>query len=193
MLGKGLESLIPPHQNKFGTGQASDQNPVTQQAGNGAGKNGAQLPQNNPATQNTDGASDNFVAEPQANTPVYSETPMQQPQPTQTQPVQPKKPLNSQPEPIQHSFNQPQPLQQKKSRSPETIGSVFHIEIEKIKPNPQQPRRQFNEDGLKDLASSIREFGILQPIVVSKIEIETPEGAAVEYQLIAGERRWLAS
>ena len=41
MLGKGLESLIPPHQNKFGTGQASDQNPVTQQAGNGAGKFGA--------------------------------------------------------------------------------------------------------------------------------------------------------
>lgn len=70
---------------------------------------------------------------------------------------------------------------------------IFHIEVDKIKPNPYQPRRDFNEDGLKELAASIQEFGILQPLVVSKIEKETPTGADVEYQLIAGERRFLAA
>lgn len=70
---------------------------------------------------------------------------------------------------------------------------IFHIEVEKIKPNPLQPRRDFNPESLKELADSIREFGILQPLVVSKIEKETPTGADVEYQLIAGERRLMAS
>ena len=70
---------------------------------------------------------------------------------------------------------------------------VFHIEVEKITPNPNQPRRDFNETAIRDLANSIREFGILQPIVVSKIGKETPDGIEVEYQLIAGERRLLAA
>jgi ParB family chromosome partitioning protein len=70
---------------------------------------------------------------------------------------------------------------------------VFHIEVDKITPNPSQPRRDFNEAAIRDLANSIREFGILQPIVVSKIGKETPDGMDVEYQLIAGERRLLAS
>lgn len=90
---------------------------------------------------------------------------------------------------VQHQ----QPQTQKKTRRPESTESVFHIEVEKIKPNPHQPRRQFDEETLKELAASIREFGILQPLVVSKIEKETTEGTDVEYQLIAGERRWLAS
>lgn len=71
--------------------------------------------------------------------------------------------------------------------------SVFMIEVEKIHPNPYQPRKDFNEDELKDLAASIRQFGILQPILVSKIEKDTPTGRDVEYELIAGERRWLAA
>ena len=71
--------------------------------------------------------------------------------------------------------------------------AIFHIEIEKIKPNPFQPRKHFEEEALKELASSIREFGILQPLVVSKIEKETETGTNVEYQLIAGERRLQAS
>ena len=71
--------------------------------------------------------------------------------------------------------------------------AIFHIEVEKIKPNPHQPRRDFDEEGLKELAASIREFGILQPLVVSKIEKETDFGADVEYQLIAGERRLMAA
>lgn len=70
---------------------------------------------------------------------------------------------------------------------------IFHVEIEKIKPNPHQPRRDFDEESLKELAVSIREFGILQPLVVSKIEKETDFGADVEYVLIAGERRLRAA
>lgn len=60
-------------------------------------------------------------------------------------------------------------------------GPVFLIEVDKIKPNPFQPRRIFNEDNLKELAGSIREFGILQPIVVTKLEKEGEGGTQVEY------------
>ena len=76
---------------------------------------------------------------------------------------------------------------------PRRDDSVFWIEIDKIDPNPYQPRREFVESALKDLANSIREHGILQPILVTKREIETPGGLAVRYQLIAGERRWRAA
>lgn len=72
-------------------------------------------------------------------------------------------------------------------------GPVFLIEVDKISPNPQQPRRDFDEIALQELASSIREFGVLQPIVVTKSEKETEFGTQIEYQLIAGERRWRAS
>jgi ParB family chromosome partitioning protein len=70
---------------------------------------------------------------------------------------------------------------------------VFHIEVEKIRPNPGQPRREFNEDAIREMANSIREFGILQPIVVSRVEQETQAGIDVSYQLIAGERRLRAA
>jgi ParB family chromosome partitioning protein len=72
-------------------------------------------------------------------------------------------------------------------------GSIYQIEVEKIEPNPDQPRRHFNEVALHDLARSIREFGFLQPLVVTKVERETHNGIDVEYQLIAGERRLLAA
>jgi len=71
--------------------------------------------------------------------------------------------------------------------------SVFWIEIEKIEPNPYQPRREFDNAALKDLAGSIREHGVLQPILVTKREIETSTGLEVRYQLIAGERRLRAA
>ncbi len=77
--------------------------------------------------------------------------------------------------------------------NPPIQGPVFLIEIDKISPNPQQPRRNFDPELLKDLANSIREFGILQPITVTKIEKEGELGTEVSYQLIAGERRWQAS
>ncbi len=66
---------------------------------------------------------------------------------------------------------------------------IFYIEIDKIKSNPYQPRKNFDHDGLQSLAESIREHGVLQPILVSRIE----KDAGVEYQLVAGERRLLAS
>lgn len=81
----------------------------------------------------------------------------------------------------------------KKFEEPKISESVFHIEVAKIKPNPDQPRRNFDEASIRELASSIREFGILQPIVVTKVLKEVPGGTDVEYILVAGERRWLAS
>lgn len=77
--------------------------------------------------------------------------------------------------------------------TPRRSDSIFWIEIEKIEPNPYQPRREFSESALSDLARSIREHGILQPVLVTKREIETPSGLDVRYQLIAGERRLRAA
>jgi len=70
---------------------------------------------------------------------------------------------------------------------------IFHIEVDKIKPNPYQPRKNFEPEALNELASSIREYGILHPLVVTKIETASPHGTDVEYQLISGERRLMAS
>ena len=66
---------------------------------------------------------------------------------------------------------------------------VFYIEIEKVKSNPYQPRKNFDQNALKSLADSVKEHGILQPLLVSRIE----KDSGVEYQLVAGERRLLAS
>lgn len=72
--------------------------------------------------------------------------------------------------------------------------SIFMIEVDKIKANPYQPRQEFNADRLRDLADSIRQYGVLQPLVVTRKEVERPEGGlSTEYELIAGERRWRAS
>lgn len=72
--------------------------------------------------------------------------------------------------------------------------SIFWIDIDKIKPNPFQPRRDFDEARLKDLSESIRMYGILQPLTVTRKEFEKPDGGlGVEYELIAGERRLRAS
>lgn len=71
--------------------------------------------------------------------------------------------------------------------------SVFLIDTDQIKPNPYQPRREFNEEELKNLADSISVHGVLQPIIINKVEREVPSGRAVEYELIAGERRLRAA
>ena len=72
--------------------------------------------------------------------------------------------------------------------------SIFWVDVDKIKPNPYQPRREFDEARLRDLSDSIRQYGVLQPLTVSRIEVETPDGGLVtEYELIAGERRLRAS
>lgn len=72
--------------------------------------------------------------------------------------------------------------------------AIFWIEVDKIKPNPFQPRREFDEAKLKDLSESIRMYGILQPLVVTRREIQKEDGGLVtEYELISGERRLRAS
>lgn len=72
--------------------------------------------------------------------------------------------------------------------------SIFWIDVEKVKPNPYQPRREFDEARLKDLAESIRQYGVLQPIVVTRREVVKEDGGLVaEYELIAGERRLRAA
>ncbi|MFA5736860.1 MAG: ParB/RepB/Spo0J family partition protein [Candidatus Paceibacterota bacterium] len=71
---------------------------------------------------------------------------------------------------------------------------IFLIEVEKIRPNPFQPRQEFNNERLRDLADSIRQYGVLQPLVVTRKEVEREDGSLFsEYELIAGERRWRAS
>jgi len=144
MLGKGLESLIPP------------------QKGNQPNGNGP-----------TNGA---------------NHAPAQQPVPQQPQP-QPEQRFE-QPRPQPQPKPQPQPAPKKDDFAQE---SVFHLEIEKVIPNPGQPRRNFNQEALTELANSIREFGFIQPLVVTKVEKETPTGVDVEYQIIAGERRYMAA
>lgn len=62
---------------------------------------------------------------------------------------------------------------------------ILEIDVEKIKPNSRQPRKEFNETVLNELASSIKEYGIIQPLVVQK--------RGDEYELIVGERRLRAS
>lgn len=72
--------------------------------------------------------------------------------------------------------------------------SIFWIELEKIVPNPYQPRREFDQAALRDLAESIRMYGLLQPLVVTRKEVIKEDGGlAVEYELISGERRLRAS
>ncbi len=72
--------------------------------------------------------------------------------------------------------------------------SIFWIETDKIHPNPYQPRREFDEGALRDLSESIRMYGLLQPLVVTRTEIQKEDGGmAVEYELISGERRLRAS
>jgi len=64
-------------------------------------------------------------------------------------------------------------------------GGVRNIDVDRITPNPEQPRLVFDEISLEELAASIREHGVLQPILVRP--------AGEDYEIIAGERRWRAS
>ena len=66
-----------------------------------------------------------------------------------------------------------------------TLG-IRHVPVDRIEPNPENPRLVFEESALEELAASIREHGVLQPILVR------PRGRD-DYQLVAGERRWRAA
>jgi ParB family chromosome partitioning protein len=67
--------------------------------------------------------------------------------------------------------------------------ALREVPIGSIKPNPRQPRVNFDEDTMSSLASSIKELGILQPVLVRQVGSE----AADDFELIAGERRWRAA
>lgn len=72
--------------------------------------------------------------------------------------------------------------------------AIFWVEVERIKPNPFQPRKEFDEGKLAELAKSIRQYGVIQPLTVTRKEVEKDDGGlAAEYELIAGERRLRAA
>jgi ParB family transcriptional regulator, chromosome partitioning protein len=73
-----------------------------------------------------------------------------------------------------------------KTVSPSGGGGVQQVDVDAIKMNPRQPRVHFNQEELNELAASIREHGVIQPLIVS------PNGDGT-FILIAGERRWHAS
>src|SRR5690554_7155608 len=66
------------------------------------------------------------------------------------------------------------------------VGNIVELELDSIEVNPFQPRTSFNEESLRELASSIKELGVIQPITVRKLEFN-------KYQLVSGERRYRAS
>ena len=67
----------------------------------------------------------------------------------------------------------------------DTASQVKILGIEELTPNPFQPRTSFKDEKIEELASSIKEKGVLQPLIVRK--------ANEEYQIVAGERRWRAA
>jgi ParB family transcriptional regulator, chromosome partitioning protein len=71
------------------------------------------------------------------------------------------------------------------SRPPESAGVVTELPLDSITPNPQQPRKDFHDNTLQDLAASLRQSGVIQPVVVRRL--------GQGYQLIVGERRWRAA
>lgn len=162
-LGKGLESLIPPRKPQTGQPQPGSVSPT-------------------PA-----------LTSAPAPAPAPSPTPIQTPAfgaPVPTDlPVLPPESAKELNDASHIPFKEPV----KNYTEPQKSDAIFQIEVDKISSNPHQPRRYFEEEGLRELASSIREFGVLQPIIVSKIEKETENGRTVEYELIAGERRLMAS
>ena len=66
------------------------------------------------------------------------------------------------------------------------VGNIVEIDVDAIDVNPFQPRSYFNEEALRELASSIKELGVIQPITVRKLE-------GNKFQLVSGERRFRAS
>ena len=74
---------------------------------------------------------------------------------------------------------------QSKKEEKENVSRQTLIKINEIEPNREQPRRNFNEDALQELADSIRQYGVLQPLLLQKKD--------KYYEIIAGERRWRAA
>lgn len=130
-------------------------------------------------------APEDFKARISAGLSSVSSTPIPEPALEPTQPIVANPEVTLPPT--------PRLIEEKRYEKLLPTDAIFQIEVERITSNPYQPRREFNEEALRELANSIREFGVLQPLVVSKIERETENGTSVGYELIAGERRLMAS
>jgi len=74
--------------------------------------------------------------------------------------------------------------------TPEKASGVLEVPMGAISPNPLQPRQIMDTEGLRELADSIREHGLIQPLIVTRI---TGPAGGTEYQLVTGERRWRAA
>jgi ParB family chromosome partitioning protein len=72
-----------------------------------------------------------------------------------------------------------------KEQSPETVKPDTMIDINKVEPNREQPRKNFDEDALVELSESIKQYGVIQPLIV--------QDRKTYYEIIAGERRWRAA
>ena len=84
------------------------------------------------------------------------------------------------------ALNAPTPAEQTDKQDVEAISNEpLEVSIDLIEPNRSQPRKNFDEDSLQELADSIRQFGVIQPLIVQKKDDY--------YEIIAGERRWRAS
>ena len=70
-------------------------------------------------------------------------------------------------------------------KTPENVSGQIMMKINEVEPNREQPRKNFEEDALLELADSIKQFGVLQPLIVQKKKDY--------YEIIAGERRWRAA
>lgn len=77
--------------------------------------------------------------------------------------------------------------------SGEPVPGLRKVHIDAIAPNPRQPRSVFDPQALQELANSIREMGLIQPLIVQQISGADDPGQPPRYQLITGERRWRAA
>ncbi|RYH04211.1 ParB/RepB/Spo0J family partition protein [Salipiger sp. IMCC34102] len=84
---------------------------------------------------------------------------------------------------LMSDVHQPEPVTETQRPTPDLV-----VPIERVHPNPDQPRRRFDEQALQDLAASISEKGVIQPLIVRRLP-----GSEDDYQIVAGERRWRAS
>jgi len=203
MLGGGLNSLIP---DQYGSNQKPE--PAASFSGNTDNNFSHSNP--SPPSNTVTPSSPTGEIEPNS-TPSFSpqesktENNYNNPIPIQSAPapVSPPISVNEAPESVSEtkttestpdSTVSSEPLSPVNNETePKPTEHVYQLEVEKILPNPYQPRREFNPEALHDLASSIREFGVLQPLVVTKVVTDTPTGQKVHYELIAGERRLRAS
>ncbi len=70
---------------------------------------------------------------------------------------------------------------------------VFELGIDELRPGRYQPRLQLREEGLAELAESIREQGVLQPLIVRAVQVAAENSTSQTYEIVAGERRWRAA